>query len=115
MDDTAKLHLEEKNGYIWAKLLETVKRDFIQIIQAKIESSMASIKKDIVIDLSNLDLINSTTINLFMNLQRECSNNSSMLHIVNVSKRCLMQLESVNLDKTLNIFEFEEELVQART
>ncbi len=76
-----------------------------QQIQDDIEPRLQDSIDRVVLDFSNVASISSVAIGLIMRLRNVTSEANNSLHLINISDRCLEQLETVNLDKVLSVLD----------
>lgn len=103
MPITHGLYIEKKRGHIWIRLPNVVKKDNITQIESRIESSLKGYKGKVVVDLSDTLSIFSILVTLLMHIDKLVTGAGGTVKLVNVSKKCQAQLQSMNLDRVLTI------------
>ena len=103
MPITHGLYIEKKKGYIWIRLPNVVKKDNITHIENRIETSLKGYKGKVIIDLSDTLSIFSILVTLLMHIDKKVTEAGGSVKLVNVSKKCQAQLNSMNLDRVLTI------------
>ena len=105
------LHIENKKGYMWITLPNSITMDNYLQIRNRIEFRLVDKKTDkVVIDLSNTDSIHSLLIGLILHSRKIAKQNFGKFCLVNTSKKCLVKLQALFLDKIMPIYESEEEI-----
>ena len=98
------IDVEERSGYTWITIPNTLSMDNYQFIERQIESRLENKPKRVVLDLIYVHQFFSTGISLILRLNKRIVELGGMLWLVNVSEKCREYLISVNLDKVLQIF-----------
>ena len=110
MTDATNLKVENRKGYIWISFPNSISRENILQIQNRIESTLTDESSHVALDLANIDILGSIVIDLIMSVNRIITNLKGSICVVNVSKACLKQFQTMNLDKVVTIYESEEEI-----
>jgi anti-anti-sigma factor len=108
------LECKEKRGYLWITLPAKIDKENVSVLRGRIESEMMI--RDaarVVLDCSRIEMITSTAIDLIMFFHGRITGSSGVLYVTNLSGRCMMQLQSVNLDRVLTICEREDGIPRA--
>ena len=103
MPITHGLYIDKKKGYLLIRLPNVVKKDNINHIENRIETSLKGYKGKVVVDLSDTLSIFSILVTLLMHIEKQITQAGGTLKLVNVSKKCQAQLKSMNLDRVLTI------------
>jgi len=107
------LHIENKRGYLWITLPDSITMENYLQVRNRIESEIIE-KKDlankIVVDLSKIDSIHSLLIGLILHIRKPVKQSQGIFYLVNVSGKCLMKFQALFLDRILQIYENEEEI-----
>ena len=113
MKATHDLHIENKKGYLWITLPDSITKENYLQIRNRIESELMDKKEmanKVIIDLSKIDSIHSLLIGLILHIRKPVKLNKGIFYLVNVSGKCLMELQSLFIDRILQIYENEEEI-----
>ena len=103
MSITHGLYIEKKKGHLCIRLPNVVKKDNITHIENRIETSLKGYKGKVVVDLSDTLSIFSILVTLLMHIDKKVAEAGGSVKLVNVSKKCQAQLNSMNLDRVLTI------------
>ena len=115
MATSLKLTFENKKGYRWITLPDSINKENFMVIRERIESDLGGgTKKKVTFDLSNMEMVNSTAIDLIMKFRNSVVHCGGEFCVVNITEKCIMQLRSVNLDKILTIYRSEKEMPSKR-
>lgn len=110
MTVSESLLFEEKNGYPWITLPGLLKRENLLQTQNRIETSLQGKKAFVALDFKNISNLYSITINLIMRLREFVQAHGGDIFVVNLSDRCLRQLQLMHLEKVLTIYRKEVDL-----
>ena len=107
------LHIENKRGYLWITLPDSITMEnYLQILN-RIESEIiekSELANKVIIDLSKIDSIHSLLIGLILHIRKPVKQNQGVFYLVNVSGKCLMKFQALFLDRILQIYENEEDI-----
>lgn len=98
------LHIEKKKEHIWIGLPDRIRKENISQIENRIESSILGYNGIVVLDLLDTLSIYSMLVALCMHIREKVVESGGMFYIANVSEKCQIQLELMNLDKILTIY-----------
>lgn len=112
MAEPLDLRIENKKGFLWITLPDSIKQENISQIQNRIASVINGRTELVALDFSTITKIYSITISLIIYLREYVNKYHGELFIVNVSKQCIMQLKFLHLDKIFNIYQDESEIFQ---
>ncbi len=105
------LHIENKKGYMWITLPDSINMENYLQVRNRIESELIDNKKGkVAINFSNIDSIHSLLIGLILHSRKIVKQNLGTLCLVNTSTNCLIKLQALFLDKIMQIYESEEEI-----
>ncbi len=107
MDET--FQIENKKDHLRVTLPDSVTMRNLLQIQNRIEDRLSGSFKNVVLDLSNIIGIYSILVGLILKIKNMAIKSGSSFYLVNVSKQCLEQIESMELDETFNIFKDEKD------
>lgn len=110
MTEITDLKIENKKGYLWISFPNSIGRENILPIQNRIEAILTDESAHVALDFSNIDIAGSIVIDLVMLIRKILSESKGFLCLVNVSKTCLKQFHTMNLDKVVTIYESENEI-----
>lgn len=110
MEEATHLKIENKKGYLWISFPISIGRENILQIRNRIESVLTEKSSRVVLDLSSIDIIGSIVIDLIMLANKIITNSKGSICLVNLSKTCLNQFQTMNLDKVMTIYKSEDEI-----
>ncbi len=105
-----KLQIENRRGYLWITMPKSITATNLLSIQEKIESHISDSSERVVIDLVNMDTVNSVLASLIINIRNRIVDSDGLIGLVNVSKKCMVKLQLMQLDRVLTVYEDENEI-----
>ena len=98
----------EKNGYYWIVIPDTATLDNELEIKYTVKELTEKTACDVVLDLKQLQTVNSTVANLIVYFSRRLAKKGHTLILANVNSRCCAILQSLNITSLLPMYEGEE-------
>lgn len=110
MESITGLSFEKKKGYIVIKLPNLSNQDKVLDIEGEVMSNLSDYGSNVVIDLSESANIYSMLITLIIHIRNKVVSAGGLVCLVNVSINGQKQLNLMNLNMILPIFETEKDI-----
>lgn len=107
---SGKLQIENRQGFLWIIMPKSITATNLLSIQKRIESHISGSSERVVIDLVNMDTVNSVLASLIINIRNRINDSGGAIGLVNVSKKCMVKLQLMQLDRVLTVYEDESEI-----
>lgn len=111
MPDDDIVKVKQRKGYLWITLPDTINQSNIIQIRLKMKTVITKENRSVVLDLSNIKSAGSIIINLLMDTRQTVVSLQGTLSLVNLTKECFSLFSSIKLDKVLNIYKSEDEII----
>ena len=110
MTSSKNLQVENKKGRIWVTIPTTISVTNLLAVQQTIESNLTEGPDNVIIDLVNCDTVNSVLASLIINIRNRVVKADGEIGLVNVSEKCMIKLELMQLDRVLSVYDDESEI-----
>lgn len=107
---SSTLQIEERKGYLWITLPTGITVTNLLPNQEKIESHLPDNTARVVINLVNIDNINSVIASLIINVRNHVVDSGGSIGLINVSEKCRSKLDMMQLDRVLTIYKDESDI-----
>ena len=121
MDEPDNLKIENKSGFVWITLPDSINMDTYKSIEETVEARLDAAFVQVVLDLSKTNNLFSSGLGLIIRIRKCVAKSSGFICLVNVSRKIRAVLETVHLDKVFTLYatdvEFEisqEEIFKKR-
>ena len=104
LDPRERVVIEERMGYTWVTLPDSVTVHNYSHIEASIMKQCAGTGGHVAFDLSRLQVIYSTALGILIRIRKQLGEVGGVVCLVNVSRTILKVLGSLNLDKIFPIY-----------
>jgi len=97
-------------GYLRIALPKVINtKNYLQI-RNRIEARLEKKADKVLLDLSNITILESLLIGLLLHTRRIVKDNNGLIYLVNVSKTCSARLHALFLDTIFTIYENEKQV-----
>jgi anti-anti-sigma factor len=104
MGTSHSLHIQEKNGFLWVLLPDSINMDNYVKIEQEILLSVQGPSPRVVFDLAATNNLYSSGLGLIIRLRKQINDGNGVLFLVNVAKKIRDMLEAVHLDRLFTMY-----------
>jgi anti-anti-sigma factor len=104
MAQSKKMHVQEKNGFVWIKLPDAVNMDNYVAIEEEMGILLPGSGPKVVLDLAATHNLYSSGLGMLIRLRKRICDAGGVLYLVNVSQKIQDILKAVNLERLFTVY-----------